>query len=244
MTAFADLLADATPVPAHRPWPRALVTTERLASRDRHRSPRADARCSASGREPATVHMALRRREGARRRRQPRLPGRPLPLGRRPPCPGDPPRARHPRPLSASVAEGAVDTRPWLDHGRWGVTHPLAAADADAGRRPAAALPLPPGRGRRPASDPGRSGPCRHHRARPFPLHRQRRDRGAPRGAARLRPQGHRRPDARAPISPPRRSSPAAPPATRPSPTPMPSPAPSRRRPGPRRRPAPSGSAR
>ena len=46
---------------------------------------------------------------------------------------------------------------------------------------------------RRPAPDSGRPGARRHHRARPFPLHRQRRDRGAARGAARLRPQGHRR---------------------------------------------------
>ena len=35
-----------------------------------------------------------------------------------------------------------------------------------------------PRRRREPAPDPGRPGPCRHHRARPFPLHRQWRDRG------------------------------------------------------------------
>jgi Ni,Fe-hydrogenase III large subunit len=28
--------------------------------------------------------------------------------------------------------EGALDTRPWLDHGRWGAPHPLAAADTRA----------------------------------------------------------------------------------------------------------------
>ena len=50
---------------------------------------------------------------------------------------------------------------------------------------------LPVG-GRGPASDRGRAGPCRHHRARPFPLHRQWRARGAARAAARLCAQGHR----------------------------------------------------
>ena len=50
-----------------------------------------------------------------------------------------------------------------------------------------------PARGRRgSAPDPGRPGPCRHHRARAFPLHRQRRDGGAARTAARLCAQGHR----------------------------------------------------
>ena len=29
--------------------------------------------------------------------------------------------------LFGLVADGAADTRPWLDHGRWGVSHPLAA---------------------------------------------------------------------------------------------------------------------
>ena len=87
-------------------------------------------------------------------------------------------------------------------------------------------------------------GACRHHRARPFPLHRQRRDRGAARGAARLRPQGHRGADGRRRRSTRRRSSPGASPATAPSPMRSPSPAPSRRRSGSRRRRAPSGCAR
>ena len=55
---------------------------------------------------------------------------------------------------------------------------------------------LPVG-GRRHAPDRGRSGPCRHHRARTFPLHRKRRDRGPARTAARICPQGHRRADGR-----------------------------------------------
>ena len=94
----------------------------------------------------------------------------------------------------------------------------------------AAPYRVPAGRRREPAPDPGRPGACRHHRARPFPLHRQRRDRGAARGAARLCPQGHRGADGGRRRSTRRRGSPAASPATAPSPMRSPSPAPSRRR--------------
>ncbi len=38
---------------------------------------------------------------------------------------------------------GAPDERPWLDHGRWGITHPLGAAEpSDAGAQPYAFLPV------------------------------------------------------------------------------------------------------
>ena len=60
-----------------------------------------------------------------------------------------------------------------------------------AGRRPRR-LSVPGGRGRRAARDPGGAGACRRHRARPFPLHRQRRDRGPARAATGLRPQRDR----------------------------------------------------
>ena len=64
---------------------------------------------------------------------------------------------------------------------------------AAAGCDHAGAVSVPARRRREPAPDPGRPGARRHHRAGPLPLHRQRRDRGAPGGAARLRAQGHRR---------------------------------------------------
>ena len=70
-----------------------------------------------------------------------------------------------------------------------------AARDARADAGAARAVCVPAGRRREPAPDPGRSGACRHHRARAFPLHRQRRDRRAAGAAPRLRAQGHRRPD-------------------------------------------------
>ena len=76
---------------------------------------------------------------------------------------------------------GAPDTRPWLDLGFWGVQHPLGA------RTPAPAartrLRVSAGGRRKSAPNSRRPGACRHHRAGTFPLHRQRRDRGAARSS-------------------------------------------------------------
>ena len=120
-------------------------------------------------------------------------------VGALPPA-GDPARARDPRSLRPRAPIGAPDPRPWLDHGALGRARAARRA-APAPRREPAAYAFLPARGRGPAPDSGRPGACRHHRARPFPLHRQRRDRGAAGGAARLRPQGHRSPDDAAPTS-------------------------------------------
>ncbi len=84
---------------------------------------------------------------------------------------------------------GLPDPRPWLD--------PRSLARP--GERDA--LRIPADRGRGAAPDPGRAGPCRHHRARPLPLHRQRRDGRAARGAAGLCAQGRRGADGGAPRS-------------------------------------------
>ena len=45
-----------------------------------------------------------------------------------------PERALHD--LFGLVANGAADTRPWLDHGKWGVTHPLGTGEASRERAP------------------------------------------------------------------------------------------------------------
>ena len=84
---------------------------------------------------------------------------------------------------------GAVDQRPWIDHGRWGLKHPLGAAI------PAILATLPyqfspvEGSGlhqvRRWASS------CRDHRTGALPVHGERRDGGAARRTSRLRTQGH-----------------------------------------------------
>ena len=181
----------------HRPWPRVVVDAaawRRPPTRSRA------AGCDAArpvGRAGA-VHMALLDREaGEIAVVSLDCPTRRLSLGRRG-CIRRPSGSNaRSATCSASMPEGAPDDRPWLDHGRWGVRHPLGAAEA--GCAAPATLPVPAGRRRGPAPDPGRAGPCRHHRARPFPLHRQWRDGGAPGGAARLCPQGHRGPDGAAP---------------------------------------------
>lgn len=40
------------------------------------------------------------------------------------------------------VPEEALDARPWLDHGRWGVTHPMGEAEPQAEARPYVFLPV------------------------------------------------------------------------------------------------------
>jgi Ni,Fe-hydrogenase III large subunit len=44
--------------------------------------------------------------------------------------------------LTGLKAEGALDDRPWLDHGRWPVRHPLGRAEPSAGPAPYAFLPV------------------------------------------------------------------------------------------------------
>ncbi len=43
--------------------------------------------------------------------------------------------------LTGLAAEGALDTRPWLDHGCWPIRHPLGTAEPSAGPAPYAFLP-------------------------------------------------------------------------------------------------------
>ncbi len=176
---------------SHRPWPRCVRRRRRLAERRRGSARRPTGRCSALWGDRRAVHMALRRRRAGRdlRRSASTAPdGRFPSVGR-----VHPPAirleraiARPLRPRRRRRARPAALARP----------RPLGARASRSGRRrpPIARAPYPflPVGGRGPAPDPGRPGARRHHRARPFPLHRQRRDRGAARGAARLRAQGHR----------------------------------------------------
>ena len=129
--ALDDLLAAGDAIAAHRPWPRAVVSAEIWSEaaqqlRDGHLT------LLGLWGEPDTVHMAVLD-EGTWRLgvltlvcRDGRFPS----VGR-----VHPPAIRLERTIAdlfGLVADGAADTRPWLDHGQWGVRHPLAArAPAD-----------------------------------------------------------------------------------------------------------------
>ena len=215
-------------VDGHRPWPRAIVDDDGWhAAIDQLAAGRVR-RCSACGARRAPCTWRCSTRPGDIAVLTYRLPGRPLSVRRRAASAGDPAGARDRAISSACEADRRARHAALARSRRLG-----RRASARQARSPAQtrrALCVPAGRGREPAPDSGRPGACRHHRARPFPLHRQRRDRRAAGGAARLCPQGHRRPDGRRRRSSAPRSSPAAPPATARSPMPSPSPAPSRRR--------------
>jgi len=133
---IAALLSQARRVDGHRPWPRyeveAAIWTE-LAQR----LGAGEGDLIALWAEPDVVHLALRA---------------PAPVG---PCVVSirvvakavpsvglhhPPAIRLERAihdLHGIVPSGAPDTRPWLDHGAWGISAPLGAATTAAPRDPA-----------------------------------------------------------------------------------------------------------
>ncbi len=141
MPALIDLVLAGRRVDGHRPWPRAEVDADtwRFAA-----GQLAEGRWSLLDLwgEPGRVHMTLLEEPAA------------TPAGAgiatvSLDCPGGryPSVARHHPPalrlertlrdLYGLEPDGLPDPRPWLDHDRWGVRHPLGAADR-------AAPPLPP----------------------------------------------------------------------------------------------------
>ena len=121
------LLAQGSPVEGHRPWPRTVVSAD--GWRD------AVAMLATGERtlvdlwgERHAVHMAILD-EGARSVAVLSLD---CPDGRYPSVGMTHPPAirleRAIRDLYGLEADGLADTRPWLDHGRWGVRQPLGAA--------------------------------------------------------------------------------------------------------------------
>ena len=162
----------------------------RLALRDQATGRPAIGRCSACGATQAPCTWRVLADERARDRgHQHRMSGRTLPVGRGAACAGYPPGAHDPRSLRHRA--GGLARYPALARsGVLGRADPLGERGAaPPTRAPYAFLPA---EGEEPAPDPGRPGPCRHHRARAFPFHRQRRDRGAAGTAPRLRAQGNR----------------------------------------------------
>jgi len=125
MPALIDIILEGQRVDVHRPWPRAVIKAEevwRFATGqlvDGHWS------LLALWGEKAVVNMALLD-EGAGEIGVISLecPDKKFPsVGQRHPPAIRPERAI--RDLFGLEAEGAVDTRPWLDHGHWEVRHPL-----------------------------------------------------------------------------------------------------------------------
>ncbi len=105
-------------------WPRVTVTPE-VWDEVRQQLAERNWDLLAHWAEPGMVHVALREHGSgttgilsldASSGRFPSL-GRDCPPARRP--------ERAIRDLFGLTPEGAVDTRPWLDHGRWGARHPL-----------------------------------------------------------------------------------------------------------------------
>ena len=109
-------------VPAHRPWPRILVREDVWNAAAEGL---AEARWILSGLwgDDGMVHMALRQGPALTVLSLPCPDGHFPSVGRL-----HPPAIRLERAccdLFGLVAMGAPDARPWLDHGRWGISHPL-----------------------------------------------------------------------------------------------------------------------
>jgi Ni,Fe-hydrogenase III large subunit len=127
MTRLADLAARGRRVRGHRPWPRFVGDAVLWRAAGRQLADGALALLGLWG-EPGQVHMALLDEAAGEvavlslecpKGRFPSVAARHAPAGR---------LERSIHDLVGLTADGAPDPRPWLDHGRWPVRHPLAAA--------------------------------------------------------------------------------------------------------------------
>ena len=184
-----DIAKKGRKVEAHRPWPRAVVASDawRLAVQRSGRRARDHAR--AVGRHGRRASRAARGAIRRDRRVHARMSRRQVSLGRRAASAGEQARAHDRRPLRPEA--GGLARYEAMARSRL-LGRDASARQARRTRAAQARLTISARRGRGPAPDPGRPGACRHHRARAFPLHRQWRDGGAARRAARLCAQGHR----------------------------------------------------
>ena len=140
MTALADLTAAAAPVPASAPWPRFRVGVDIWRQAAASLAAGEVTLLSLWG-ERETVHLALR--DGG----QVAVLSLDCPNGSFPSVGATHAPAirleRAIRDLYGLTPKDAPDDRPWLDHGRWGVTRPLAAHAPEApAATPAAAYPF------------------------------------------------------------------------------------------------------
>jgi hypothetical protein len=131
MSALADILHAAIQsggrIAAHHPWPRVVVDA---AGWEDAAFQTADGRCALLSLwgEADGVHMALASPDSA----EIAVISLPCPEGRFPSVGQHHPPAirleRAIRDLYGLQPQGAIDARPWLDHGRWGKRRPLGAA--------------------------------------------------------------------------------------------------------------------
>ncbi|MEN3976369.1 nickel-dependent hydrogenase large subunit [Emcibacter sp. SYSU 3D8] len=132
MAVLSDILSQGVPVPAHRPWPRVMVSARlwKLAAQGL-----ADGHWSLLdlSAEAAAVHMTL----FEERTTSVAVISLDCPKGRFPSVGSvHAPAIRLERTIQdlfGLIADGAVDTRPWMDHGVWGVRHPLGEVTEPAG---------------------------------------------------------------------------------------------------------------
>lgn len=131
MLALKDLIAKESPVPQHRPWPRMVVDPATWNFAITHLAEGQWTLLDLWG-EADAVHMALLDREPG----DIAVVSLACPDGRYPSV-----GQRHPpairleralRDLFGLEAQGLPDTRPWLDHGRWGLRHPLGRPQTEA----------------------------------------------------------------------------------------------------------------
>jgi Ni,Fe-hydrogenase III large subunit len=133
MTALGDIIENGRRIAAHRPWPRVIVDSDGW---DSAAFLAADGRCTLLGLwgETDAVHMALAAQDPL----EIAIVSLACPDGAFPSVGRHHPPAIRPeraiRDLFGLTPQGAVDARPWLDHGRWGKRQPLGAARTDPGK--------------------------------------------------------------------------------------------------------------
>jgi len=126
MTLLGEIIAQGEPTVAHRPWPRVAVDAAAWSAAADALADGLFTLISLWG-EPGRAHMAVMEEEPA----VPTVLSLDCPDGRYPSVGvRHAPAIRLERALADLYGlepDHAVDRRPWLDHGRWGVRHPLGA---------------------------------------------------------------------------------------------------------------------
>jgi Ni,Fe-hydrogenase III large subunit/Ni,Fe-hydrogenase III component G len=138
MATLGDIIVQGRPVAAHRPWPRIVVTAE-LWQEAIGALAAGEATLVGLWADGKTVHMALSEGDATLTVLSLACPDRRFPSV----------SAKHPPAirLERAIADlhglepvGLPDERPWLDHGRWGVTHPLGEQGPAPAKPPAYAF--------------------------------------------------------------------------------------------------------